>query len=127
MTDPDISAIAGRNRHIPQRLLQFARDLRQRQTPAESIIWECLRNRRLNGFKFRRQHNIGRFIADFYCHEARLVVEIDGPIHERQRDRDAERDAWMQNCGLRVLRFKNTQVFEELEGVLVEIGRFLGE
>ena len=127
MTDPDLSAIAGRNRQIPQRLLQFARDLRQRQTPAESIMWECLRNRRLNGFKFRRQHNIGHFIADFYCHEARLVVEIDGPIHEQQRARDSERDAWMQACGLRVLRFENAEVFEELEEALAEIKRFLGE
>ncbi|MBT9310657.1 endonuclease domain-containing protein [Leptothoe kymatousa] len=121
MTDPDISRIAGRNRSIPPILLQFARELRKRQTPTEQILWECLRARRLNGYKFRRQHNLGRFIADFYCHGARLVVEVDGPYHDFQREKDAARDEWMRSVGLRVLRVRNRQVREDLEGVLVLI------
>ena len=125
MTDLHISALSGRNRHIPKILLQRARDLRQWQTTAEIMLWACLRNRQLHGFKFRRQHNIDRFIADFYCHEARLVIEVDGPVHGHQRDKDAERDAWMRACGLRVLRFENSRVLEDIEGVLEEVGRFL--
>lgn len=126
MSEQDISHIAGRNRHIPPILLQFARELRQRQTPTEQILWECLRARRLNGYKFRRQHNVGRFIADFYCHQARLVVEVDGPIHDFQQEKDAARDAWMASVGLQVLRVTNRQVQEDLEGVLVMILERLG-
>ncbi|MEM6256144.1 MAG: DUF559 domain-containing protein [Cyanobacteria bacterium P01_D01_bin.156] len=126
MNKKKISHIAGHNRHIPNILLQRARKLRQRQTPAEQILWECLRARRLVGYKFRRQHNIGRFIADFYCHEARLVVEVDGQIHDYQREKDAARDAWMRSVGLRVLRVRNWQVEEDLEGVLVMILERLG-
>ncbi len=75
--------------------------------------------------KFRRQHNIGRFIADFYCHKARLVVELDGKIHEMQEARDAARDAWMIASGLTVLRFKNEDVWERLDFVLEEIVKAL--
>ncbi|MEM9163446.1 MAG: DUF559 domain-containing protein [Cyanobacteria bacterium P01_F01_bin.4] len=119
----NLSRIAGRHRQIPEVLLQRARELRQRQTSAEQILWACLRGRRLNGAKFRRQHNIGRFIADFYCHEARLVVELDGKIHDYQVDRDAARNAWMQTNGLSVLRFKNCMVQNDLIAVLVEIDK----
>ena len=66
----DLSRLAGCHRRIPEQLLYRARELRQQQPPAEQILWSCLRGRRLSGAKFRRQHNIGRFIADFYCHEA---------------------------------------------------------
>ncbi|NEZ67874.1 endonuclease domain-containing protein [Leptolyngbyaceae cyanobacterium CCMR0082] len=125
MTDLDLSLLSGRNRRIPEILLQRTRELRLRQTTAECILWECLRSRRLHGFKFRRQHNIGRFIADFYCHEAKLVIELDGLVHKRQPEKDAERDAWMQACGLKVLRFENRRVFDDIEGVLEEIGRCL--
>ncbi|MEA5463320.1 endonuclease domain-containing protein [Leptothoe sp. PORK10 BA2] len=121
MTDPNLPAIAGRHRHIPPILLQRARELRQQQTPAEVILWECLRARQFYGYKFRRQHNIGRFIADFYCIEAQLVIEVDGPIHDSQREKDAARDTWMESVGLRVLRVTNLQVQEDLEEVLVMI------
>lgn len=126
MIDPDLSAISGRYRYISPLLLQRSRELRQRQTPAEDVLWECLRARRLCGYKFRRQHNIGRFIADFYCHEGGLVVEVDGPIHDSQLEKDAMRDAWMESVGLQVLRVRNRQVFEGLEGVLVMILERLG-
>ncbi|MBT9313851.1 endonuclease domain-containing protein [Leptothoe spongobia] len=125
MTDPNLSAISGRHRQIPAILLRRARELRQRQTPAEQSLWECLRASRLYGYKFRRQHNIDRFIADFYCHEAGLVVEVDGTIHDRQQEKDAARDAWMESVGLQVLRVTNQQVQEDLEGVLVVIAERL--
>ncbi|MEM6502215.1 MAG: endonuclease domain-containing protein [Cyanobacteria bacterium P01_C01_bin.89] len=80
--DPEThSKLAGRHRHIPPALLEKARQLRQESTSAEEILWSCLRNRQLNGMKFRRQHNLGQFIVDFYCHEARLVIEVDGLVH----------------------------------------------
>src|SRR5260370_20311655 len=63
-------------------LADLARELRERQTPAEALLWQLLRNRRLLGFKFRRQHQFGDYIADFYCHEARMVIECDGSAHD---------------------------------------------
>ena len=77
MTDSEtLWKIAGSGRSIPQALLERARELRKQQTPTEEILWECLRDRRFLNVKFRRQHNIGQFIADFYCHTARLVIEL---------------------------------------------------
>jgi adenine-specific DNA methylase/very-short-patch-repair endonuclease len=116
-----ISQLAGQARRIPEALLQRARELRRQQTPTESILWECLRDRRLLSAKFRRQHNIGQYIADFYCHDARLVIELDGAVHQTQQDRDIDRDEWMQANGFRVLRFTNPEVEENLEIVLEAI------
>ncbi|UIE36935.1 Eco57I restriction-modification methylase domain-containing protein [Leptodesmis sichuanensis] len=110
--------ISGKLREIPRALLERARELRSKQTPAEEILWECLRDRRLHNFKFRRQHNIGQYITDFYCHGAKLVIELDGGIHETQTERDADRDSWMQSQGLTVLRLRNEQIFEQLETAL---------
>ncbi|WP_071782726.1 Eco57I restriction-modification methylase domain-containing protein [Planktothrix agardhii] len=102
-----------------------AKELRQQQTPAEKVLWECLRDRRFCDAKFRRQHNIDRFIADFYCHSAKLVIELDGSVHNSQVDQDQERDAWMRSQGLTVLRFRNQEVFDGLERVLLRIMEFL--
>ncbi len=123
--DEEIARLFGCRRQIPRVLLQRARELRDRQTSAETVLWECLRDRSLLDAKFRRQHNIGRYIADFYCHASLLVVEVDGEIHDLQQAKDAERDAWMQSHGLIVLRFKNHQVFEDLEEVLNTIAAHL--
>ncbi|MDJ1176530.1 type ISP restriction/modification enzyme, partial [Roseofilum capinflatum] len=117
----DVSQLAGARRMIPEALLQRAKELRQSQTPAEQILWECLRAKRLQGAKFRRQHNIGQCIVDFYCHGAKLVIEVDGGIHEQQKERDADRDNWFADHGFRVLRFKNEEVRENLIDVLARI------
>jgi very-short-patch-repair endonuclease len=93
--------LAGQFRQIPEVLLERAKELRQTQTPAEEILWECLRDRRLHNAKFRRQHNIDRFIADFYCHQAQLVIELDGEVHSTSQERDALRDDWMIQHGFR--------------------------
>jgi very-short-patch-repair endonuclease len=114
----DHSRIGGKLRQIPDVLLQRARELRQTQTPAEDILWACLRNRGLLNAKFRRQHNLGPYIADLYCHEAKLVIELDGGVHQSQTVRDGDRDEWMQQQGLRVLRISNVQVFADVERVL---------
>jgi very-short-patch-repair endonuclease len=107
-------------------LLEGSRDLRKQQTTAEGLLWELLRNRQLLGFKFRRQHQFGDYVADFYCHEARLVVECDGSAHNpnEQWHHDQNRDAYMTGQGLRVLRFSNEQIVHETQSVLDEITKY---
>ena len=98
-----------------------ARELRQEQTEPEAVLWEQLRDRRLNGAKFRRQHPIGRFIADLYCPAAKLILEVDGGIHAEQEEYDSARTEWLEAQGYRVLRFTNTEVMEDLSTVLKRI------
>jgi very-short-patch-repair endonuclease/restriction endonuclease S subunit len=104
-------------------LVEQARELRKKQTPAEAIMWELLRDRRLMGLKFRRQHQIGNYIVDFYCHDHCLVIEIDCPVHQSvdQRCRDKKKDEYLQSMGFTVKRFLNEQVLDDPETVLKEI------
>jgi very-short-patch-repair endonuclease len=95
-----------------------ARVLRTTSTHAEALLWEALRGRKLGGIKFRRQHPIGPFVADFCCAERRLVVELDGEVHATQRERDVERDALLHQAGYTVIRFTNEQVLHDLQAVL---------
>ncbi len=98
-----------------------ARELRTRQTPAEVLLWEALRNRRLAGLKFRRQHPVGPFVFDFCCPDHRLAIELDGAVHATQHDHDVEREALLTAAGYRVLRFTNVAVQTNLAGVLDQI------
>jgi very-short-patch-repair endonuclease len=112
-----------------------ARDLRKRQTPSEDKFWQAVRNRRLLGKKFYRQHPLrfkrdGRecfFIADFYCPECRLAVEIDGKIHERQlqKERDELRTWLINQKIIRVLRLKNEELDNDLPGALAKVAKEL--
>ena len=83
-------------------LVALARELRNKQTPAEALLWQLLRNRQLCGFKFRRQHQFGDYIADFYCYDAQLVIECDGPVHQpnEQWHHDQNRNAYHDRTGL---------------------------
>jgi very-short-patch-repair endonuclease len=90
-------------------------------TLAEALLWQKLRRNQLQGMHFRRQQVIDGFIADFYCHAAAVVVELDGSIHEHQTETDAERDTVFDKRGMLVLRFTNEQVFCELHDVLRRI------
>jgi very-short-patch-repair endonuclease len=101
--------------------VERARELRREMTDEEDSLWQRLRMNRLNGLHFRRQQVIGRFIVDFYCDSAGLVVEVDGPVLEAQSEADAERDATLSAHGLRVLRITNDEVRSDLPGVLVRI------
>ncbi|MGH1395437.1 MAG: endonuclease domain-containing protein [Trichormus sp.] len=101
--------------------MQCAKELRHQMTPAETILWEHLRGNRLHGLHFRRQQIIDGFIADFYCHAARLVIEVDGKIHEQQAEYDAERDKVLLGRGLRLLRIKNEEVLQEIDRFLTLI------
>jgi very-short-patch-repair endonuclease len=100
-----------------------AKVLRKTMTDAEKLLWNALRNRRLNGFKFRKQHPIKRFIADFYCHEARLVIEVDGDIHNdiSKKEYDSGRTFELAEYNIRVIRFDNWEVLNEINMVLNKI------
>ena len=100
---------------------QRARELRQEMTPTERLLWERLRNRQLAGFKFRRQHPLGPFITDFYCAKRRLVVEIDGDIHDLKREEDEARTRQFEEFGHRVIRFMNEEVETNIDLVLKKI------
>ncbi len=104
-------------------IVHAARDLRHSMTYAEEKLWNALRGRRLTGLKFRRQHPLDRFVLDFYCVEHRLVVEVDGEVHGTpdQVARDEERTAWLSERDIRVLRVRNEEVLNNLEGVLRRI------
>jgi very-short-patch-repair endonuclease len=99
----------------------IAEDLRNNMTPAESVLWKYLRANKLAGFHFRRQQVIKGFIADFYCHEAGLLIELDGEIHKNQKAYDYERDKKLAEAGYNILRFKNKDITENLNEVLAEI------
>ena len=106
-----------------QGLVEQARELRKKQTSAEEILWQLLRNRQLADLKFRRQHQIGNYIVDFFCAEHNLVVELDGNVHDSpdRRKIDAKRDAYLRSLGHTVVRFPNARVFEDTQRVLQEI------
>jgi len=103
--------------------VQYRRWLRRQATPAERRLWACLRKRQLAGRRFRRQHSIGPYVVDFYCPSERLVIELDGAGHEdvARACYDARREAYLRSRGLRVLRFENRQVLEQLDTVLEAI------
>src|SRR3972149_347760 len=98
-----------------------ARELRRNMTPAEKILWRELRTNKFNGIHFRRQQIIGRFIVDFYCHKFAFTIEVDGGIHEYQKEYDSERDVYLVEHGFHVLRFKNDEILSHLSVVLKKI------
>ena len=102
-----------------------ARELRRSSTPAERLLWSRLRDRRVDGFKFRRQYPVEGFIVDFLCAEKSLVIEIDGGQHQTTTEYDARRTEALNGSGYRVLRFWNNEVLEQLDGVLDVIHREL--
>ena len=106
-----------------------ARSLRRKQTDAELKLWSHLSGRQLEGAKFRRQHPIGDYVADFACIEQRLVIEVDGGHHNEDEiaAADRERTAWLKANGWRVLRFWNNEVGENLEGAIEVIRAALGD
>ena len=108
---------------IPPDILRNARDLRSTMTDAENLLWLLLRDRRFCGFKFRRQHPVSRYILDFYCHKAKLAIELDGGGHasDEQMAYDAERTKELQGTAIKVLRFWNSDVLKDVELVLESI------
>jgi very-short-patch-repair endonuclease len=109
------------------KLFSNARMLRKTSTEAELLLWSNLRNKRLKGFKFRRQHPITRYIADFYCHEAKLIIELDGGIHNLPdyQEHDEGRTFELENDGIQVIRFTNTEILDNIVSVLDKITAIL--
>src|SRR5215210_4241936 len=110
------------------KILGSARILRKQMTGSEQILWEQLRDRKLSGFKIRRQHPIGSYIADFYCHEAKLVIEVDGHVHDSKEQAiyDMNRTKDLDLIDIKVIRFKNEDIEQRLTEVLKTIGKELG-
>ena len=114
-------------------ITDIARRLRKESTPSEKLLWEHIRGRKLEGFKFLRQHPVFYridkewvkfFIADFYCSELKLIIELDGPIHDFNKDEDKERDEMLKERGLYVKRIKNEQL-NDINSVLSELIRLI--
>ena len=108
---------------------EFRKNLRNSVTAAECVLWQSLKGRQLLGKKFRRQISIGRYIVDFYCPEARLVIELDGERHFSMTmdEYEAERTKYLEQEGLKVIRFENKELYDSLEGVLETIRHALRE
>lgn len=111
-------------------ITEFCRELRKRETPSEKTLWAHLKGRQFSAYKFRRQHPFSYhrqqgvvkfFIADFYCAEKKLIIELDGPVHDFQKDYDANRDEVLAQLGLKTLHIKNSELDKDLKAVLNKI------
>jgi len=116
-----------------QEIKKHSRELRQNMTMSEKLLWKELKNRKLSGFKFLRQHPIiykgdltklHYFVADFYCADKKVVIELDGPVHETNKDYDEFRDSELENLGIYVLRIKNEELIN-IKNVLKKIESFI--
>ena len=110
----------------PRTQIGRARKLRRNSTGPERALWKLLRNRNLRGLKFRRQHPVGPYFVDFFCHACRLVVEVDGQSHDGRGIKDRRRTIFLEQQGLRVLRISNDDVVQDPESVLLAIARAAG-
>ncbi len=108
-------------------ILETAKMLRNEMTYHEKLLWEKLKGKQICGVRFRRQHPIYFFIADFYCHKVRLVVEVDGEIHNGKINYDDGRSAEMERFGIKVIRFKNSEVENDIDKVINKIETTVNE
>ncbi len=106
-----------------KRLKSFRKELRNNLTPAEAILWSALKNKQLEGRKFRRQHSIGKYVTDFYCPSEKLAVELDGAGHFTLAgsEYDEKRDDFIRGLGIKILRYENEEIYHHFEGVLEDI------
>ena len=112
-------AIAGALR-TSAHVFTAARTMRREMTPAEAVLWNRVRGGRI-GYHIRRQQPLLGFVADFYCHGARLAIEVDGSVHDNQQDRDSNRDACLAEIGIKVIRVSNASVFADVDSVIALI------
>lgn len=114
--------------HNQPGMKQRRRDLRNGGTPAEAALWTMLHKSQLDGRKFRRQHSVGRYVLDFYCPAEKLAVELDGATHDDplRHSYDGEREGFLKQQGIRVVRFENEHVFTQPEVVLAAIAAHFG-
>lgn len=119
------SKVCGRYRKLKNEEKLRIYEFRDNPTPAEKTLWEIVRNNQIRGLRFRRQHKIGQFIVDFYCHKAGLVIEVDGSIHDRRKIEDQVRSEYFKSLGLEVLRFSNDEVLQNMTMVQQRIEKHL--
>jgi very-short-patch-repair endonuclease len=107
----------------PPHIFEKARELRKEMTDAEELLWRYLKKKQLGGFRFRKQHPVSDFVADFYCHTAKLIIEVDGGYHnlENQKHYDRERTKLLNEFGITVLRFTNEQIENDIKKVIAKI------
>jgi len=113
----------------PPEIFRISKELRNNTTEAEKELWKHLKCKQIKGYHFRRQHPIHRFIADFFCYKCKLVIELDGRIHNEitVKERDIEREKIIKEFGIKVIRFSNEQVFNEIDKVLYQIQKAIGD
>lgn len=111
------------HKYASAKIFENAKTLRRSATKAEEKLWQQLRNKKINGLKFRRQHLIDKWIADFYCHEKKLVIELDGAVHNEKEiiECDENRTKDLKELGMHVIRFRNDEVMMNMETVLKTI------
>lgn len=102
-------------------IIKLAQEMRKDLTPCEQILWNKLKEKRLNGCKFRRQHPINRYILDFYCHEHKLAIEVDGNVHRCKYDEDEFRDQYLRSIGIKTLRITNDEILQNIDAVILKI------
>jgi very-short-patch-repair endonuclease len=114
-----MSMFYGASKEIRER----AKKLRKNSTKAEELLWEVLRNEKLSGLKFRRQHPVENYIVDFYCHSQKLAIEVDGPVHDYEwsEEYDIKREQVLKSLDIKVIRFKNEEVLKDLNFVINKI------
>ena len=100
---------------------ELSRHLRRAPTDAEALLWHHLRGRHISGYKFRRQHSVGPYVLDFFCHEARLAIEVDGSQHMENVEQDEAGTRYLEALGIRVVRYTNIEVLTETDSVLEAI------
>ena len=114
-------------KYSPKYVVKIAQKLRKNMTATEEILWSKLYNKNLDGLRFRKQHPIDRYIVDFYCHEKRLIIEIDGEIHDFRREYDINKDQYLKARNYNILRFNNDDVIHSLSYVLNRIRQYASE
>jgi very-short-patch-repair endonuclease len=115
----------GQRIETPKYVIELARAQRIKLTESEQIMWSKLYNKQVNGYRFRCQHPVHRYILDFYCHKAMLAIEIDGDVHKSRKEYDAYRDRFMESVGIRTLRFSANEVFCDIDTIINQIKNVL--
>lgn len=105
----------------PQYVIKLAQEMRKNLTHCEKLLWDELKEKKINGSKFRRQHPVHRYILDFYCHEKKLAIEVDGNIHKIKYDEDEFRDKYLESIGIKTIRISNVEIMEDINKVLFKI------
>ena len=109
--------------HTKKELSEFRKELRRNLTPAEAFLWKYLKSKQFNGKRFVKQHSIGNYIVDFYCASEKLIIELDGEVHQTPNamEYDEKRTKYLETLGYTVIRFENKMVFDNFQSVMLEI------